>query len=861
MFMYLFLLINGISSAQEPERCPCEQVVLQLKWYHQFQFAGYYAAVEMGFYQEAGLSVKLVEGGPRDTVGEVICGRADYGTTNAGIIFHRLHGDPVVVLATLFQHSPLILMMRRDSGITNLQDMIGRSVRMSVDTPRHVEFLAAFRNEGVHLNQIKILPEIFKPDDYFKGTADAIAAYITNEPFFLTQKGIPVTIIRPSTYGIDFYGDCLFTSEKEIATHPDRVKRFLDASLMGWEYAMTYPEKIINLILAKYSSAKTREHLRYEAEKMRELIMPDIVEIGHINPGRWKHIADTFVRLKMTAPDYSLEGFIYNPNPEPDYTWVRRVMAALVSVLLLAGTGLILLLIFNRTLKTAVTKRTSDLLRLNEKLIKQIRERKQAEISLRNNFQFLEALLDTIPNPIFYKDRHGIYTGCNKAFAEEILGLSREKIIGHSVYDLPDAIPGNFAKTYHEADMKLMQTPGIQSYETDARQADGKLRNFHVYKATFSDTSDNVAGIVGILLDISDHKRMEEELKRAGNAARTASKAKSEFISRMSHELRTPMNIILGMSHIIMETELTKEQSDCLKNIDLASRELSGIINDILDFSKIGTRKLEIKSLPFRLDKVLEDVFTRFSPGSLKKRLEIRFEISENVPVFLIGDPIRLGQILRNLTDNAIKFTETGSVTLNVNITETQAGPDHQEILFSVEDTGIGISPERLSDLFEPFTQGDGSLTRKHGGIGLGLTITRELVEMMDGEIWAESEPGQGSLFCFTAIFGLDHDQKNKKDVHRSFLGQKIVSEVSATSDTCLKHSPDYERLMAKLEVLLIECDANSSEYVTRIKECLGDSGIDEQLERLESQVDDFEFEEARKILDEIAFALNPRPI
>lgn len=292
-----------------------EKITLQLKWQHQFQFAGYYAAKAKGYYKDAGLEVNLVAATPStNVIEEVLSGRANYGVGSNDLLLAYHEGKPVIVLAVIFQHSPYVLLSKVSEKIETIHDLPNKKIMLE----KHSEELIAYlKKEGISLETIEQLPHTFNPQSLINDEVDAMSAYHTDEPFALKQAGIPYQEYTPRSVGIDFYGDNLFTTKTNIKNNPEKIKAFREASLKGWEYALENPEEIITLILENYETTKTREQLVFEAEKMMSLIHPELIELGYMLPGRWQHIAQTYSELGMLPRDIELDEFLYQVQ-EPE---------------------------------------------------------------------------------------------------------------------------------------------------------------------------------------------------------------------------------------------------------------------------------------------------------------------------------------------------------------------------------------------------------------------------------------------------------------------------------------------------------------------------------------------------------------
>ncbi|MCA9147776.1 MAG: response regulator [Planctomycetales bacterium] len=368
---------------------------------------------------------------------------------------------------------------------------------------------------------------------------------------------------------------------------------------------------------------------------------------------------------------------------------------------------------------------------------------KRTEAELDQERQLLNALLANTPDLIVFKDAEGRCIRVSRAFVHMVGLNDPADAIGKTDADF---FAMDYAKRSREEELQVMRSGrSLVGKEEELTTADQRQIWVSTTKAPLRNYRGEVVGTFGIARDITNRKRFEEAQREAKEAAEAANQAKSDFLANMSHEIRTPLNAIIGMTELVLDSELSNVQQDYLQTVLTSGEALLGIINQILDFSKIEARKIELENVTFSLRDILGDTLKALAFHAHLKGLELAWLVESNVPETLIGDPTRINQIVVNLVGNAIKFTATGEVVLRV--TGLKLNDQKMRLHITVSDTGIGIAPEQLEHVFSAFSQADTSTTREYGGTGLGLSISSRLAELMEGGIWVESELSRGSTF------------------------------------------------------------------------------------------------------------------
>lgn len=776
-FLLFFSIINPSASKANKDIAsdePLEPVIIQLKWFSQFQFAGYYAALHKGFFQEEGLDVTIRAGGPQtDVAEEVSSGRANFGILASELIQKKAQGEPLVLLAVIMQHSIRAIIVRADSAIDSPADLINQHIMLNKH--EDTEFMAMFIAEGIPIKKLNIIQKDRTANNKFiSGEIDALNGSIGNQPFLFQSKGIPVKTIRPISYGIDFYGDSLFTSKSELKNHPKRVEGFRKATLRGWEYAMAHPNEIIDLIIDKYHSPKSRDHLQFEAEKMRKLILPGLVDIGHINPKRIERIARIYAEHNLVPKNFSLEGFVYNPVPGPNKKLIGQLITGFIIFAGIVLLGMTLLIIFNKRLKKLVDLQTHELAQANESLIKEVEIRTEAEKSLRS---IVESTVGVTGQDLYDKIVRNLTKlfNCDIAIVGEITESSEVKALSME-------IDGEIVRDYsHEligAPCENAVENGFCVYPEHVSELfpdDHELKNMQVVGYVGTPLIDNNAETIGVLCAMSRSKldlpkeseglikimaaRASAEIQRrrwneiqAATEMKLRQAQKMEAIGTLAGGIAHDFNNILGaiIGYADMAREDTPANSTVANDLDKvleAGNRAKDLVKQILAFS----RQDDAERLPLQPAIIIKEAI-KMLRSSMPTTIHI-FANIDSMSGMIFADPTQFHQIVMNLCTNAFHAMEkTGGelyVTLR-NVKEYSENlPDELALVHGkfveliVRDTGSGINPSNIDKIFQPYFT-----TKETGkGTGMGLAITHGIIKKWGGAISVNSKLGTGTTF------------------------------------------------------------------------------------------------------------------
>lgn len=715
LLLLLVTLLTPVSSHA------IERVVLQLKWKHAFQFAGYYAAVEKGFYEQAGLEVTLREGGPETHFAdELSSGRSEYAVALASMLIHRNQGKPIVALAAILQHSPEVLMVLESSGINNPHQMAGRTVAASPeDTPA---LLAMFKNEGLAKDAVKTIPYEFDLDRMKSGAIHGLGAYTINEPFVCQEKGVGVRLIQPRDYGVDFYGDCLFTNEEEIKKHPKRVRAFIDASLKGWQYAMANRDEMIELLINKYQVPVSVKALEFEAEEMNKLMFSDLIDIGHMNTGRWKHIGDTYVRLGMLKPDYSLDGFVYDRYPESNLAWLWWTSGITAAATLVLG-GIAL-----------------GLIRVNNRIGRAERQASESKA-------MLQTILNTIPVGVFWKDTQSRFIGCNQVFADHVGLKSPAEIAGLTV----DRLPAGWRTAMDPATDKEVLSQGKASFlhELMVSDATGEVLHFSQSKVPMRNEQGSPIGLLGVVEDITPRRQSEERQTRLKDRLLQAQKFESlnRLANGVCHHSNNMLQSIISFADLAKLTSMPGPSRNHIDGVIRESRRVARLNQMLMTCTGQGFHQFDAVALGTLIEDLLPALATELPPHH-----ELRWDHLDGDNRIIRADRESLRQMLVQLVINASESTgsQESLIHLRTSVLTCDQGflhdasvtpppPPGDYACIELIDQGSGMSPEVMQMVFDPF------FSTKLDGRGLGMATVMGIVKSHQGTIKLDSKPGKGT--------------------------------------------------------------------------------------------------------------------
>ncbi|RNC66691.1 MAG: response regulator [Desulfuromonadales bacterium] len=686
-----------------------QKATVQLKWLHHFQFAGYYAALEKGFYREAGLDVTIVEGGPNVEVEKQVSeGKADFGVGTSALLLHRAKGRDLVVLGQIFQHSPAVFLTPRKTGIRSIADMAGRKFMYS---NQHGDMLALLKKNGIDENAIVQVPHQGDPRDLINGKAEVMIAYSFNEPFILEQAGEAYLTFSPLTYGIDFYGDNFFTTRKLVDERPEFVKAFREATLRGWRYALSNKAEIADLVLAKYSREKNRDWLLFEANQMETLIQPDLVELGYQSPSRWQQISEIFTGLGMLPPGSDPSAIIYHPKTPKDYR-------ALLLTILVSGAIIAVLASMMLTFR-----------RLNLRLHAEIAERTQAEEELRISEQKYANIFELMPDMVgITRLADGCFVEVNRGF-ERCTGWKKDEVVGRSSLDL-----GLWDRDTRARAIEIVGEKGhLEDFDFTLTIKSGASR--HAVMFLIPITLEGIQYLCFLARDVTEQRMMQAEFLKSQKLESLAVLA-----GGIAHDFNNILTAIMGnISFARMDIDESHAAYPPLARAEKAVQRAAELARQLLVFAKGGQPVKKVVSLR----QIVDEAVSLALSGT-----NVQAVVDFPTPLHAVeADEGQISQSFHNIIINAAhampgggKLTVHGeNVVLNRDSNPGLPAGDYVKLSFN--DEGRGIPEADRSKIFDPY------FTTKEGGTGLGLASTHAIVTRHGGQIVVESAVGKGSTF------------------------------------------------------------------------------------------------------------------
>ncbi len=724
-FKTLFFLIFVLTDfAKADELTP---IRLQLKWKNQFQFAGYYAAKMKGFYKNAGLDVQIKPGGVGiSPIAEVKGGRADIGIYDPDVVLQRNGTSPLVALACIMQSSPYVFITLPEKHVLKPTDLIGKYVLSAGDQGWTI-FKAILIHEGIKPDLINIIPRKKDSEEIIEDRADAVITYVSTQPQRLRDMGYHPIIIRPVEYGIDFYGDVLFSTKAFAYKDTKTTDAFLEATKKGWEYAFAHEDEMINYILSLPGTKGVLNHhlLKAEAVELRKLIMPDIVGVGHMNLGRWQYMMNIYKETGLLKKNETLKGFLYeSPNNESVLKkWIKPAIYGVITLTII----LIIISLWNRQLRKKVRLKTVE-------LVKENYQRRRAEILAEQRKEQLELVLKSAKIGMWSFDLVHKKLEFNEQLFE-ILEIKPEDFKDDmDIFDLihPDDLEASrLAFQQNLAGTRIGQYLQLRIFKSSGEY----VTLLSSSRVTF-DEDKNPLEISGVLINIDDIKRKEMDLIKISDELLHSNNELKKFTYITSHNLRGPVMNIKSLFEMINKHQIEGDNKLFIDKIEQSIKKLDITLDDLIDV--VSQQKPEYKvfsEIDFKeaVRESLQSIETQIFVSGAK----IEFDLAVSKMCY---SKKYFESILLNLLTNAIKYkSELRPLQINISTHDQE-----DFVVFKMEDNGIGIdlnkNGSKIFGLYQRFHP-------EKDGKGIGLFLIKSHIESLNGRIEVESELDKGTIF------------------------------------------------------------------------------------------------------------------
>jgi len=702
-------------------------ITVQLKWTDGFQFAGFYMALEQGYYDEAGLDVRLIEGGVgKSSVEHVVNNKNAYGVTSTGALVERSYGKPIKAVGVIFQHDPLMLMTRMDTGIKSLQDLRGKRVMIQRGY-QNASILAALQAEDLHEGDFIRQDTSYHINDLIEKRTDAYAIYAMNQVDLVQRMKVPFQVFNPNEQGIDFYGDIVITSDEEVLKHPDRVQSFMAATALGWRHALNHPNEAIDLILLKYNAQHlSRSHLQFQAKEAAKFIMSDLIEPGYMNMFRWQSIANIYAKLDMLSADYPVKEFVYFPKLSvldwiALHLWQFLVVVLFVLALIFAGISLMMRqLVKRKTL--ALTEREAD----------------------------YRKLLELVSVGVVVH-RHGRILFAN-AYALTCFQVpSLQDVYGQDVMQYIH--PDEREKTAERLQKVLHDHESYAHVASRGIGAGGRVIDTEI--GSMMVPYHGELAVLTVVEDVTERKRAEVEAMKVQQRVEHAQRLESLGVlaGGIAHDFNNLLTAMLGhadMASAKVEVDPVAVKRH-LKHVVKAAGNAASLCSQMLAYSGKGKFVVEAVNLAELTQEMLVLVGT-----AIDKKIRLDYQV-EDENAFTIADVSQVQQVVMNLVTNASEAMAgvEGDVQIVVGCMHANEAylkdcyhegvkPGHF-VYVEVSDTGCGMSDAVREKIFEPF------YTTKFTGRGLGMSALLGIMRGHHGAIHLASKEHQGT--CVRALF------------------------------------------------------------------------------------------------------------